>query len=973
MKNERKSRRHVKTLLACLLASGLIMPDSSYAQLASATIRGAVSADAKGQSGAQITATNTASGYVTRTISQENGVYVLSGLAPGEYKIQVSGAGFSPSTRVVTIQVGQAISLDLALSKEAQRLETISVTAIALVETKTSEVGTNVSTKQIERLPQGQRNFLSFADLAPGVAFTVGGDGSTKFQGGAQDATKVNVFIDGVSQKGYVLQGGITGQDSSRGNPFPQSAIAEYKVITQNYKAEFDQVSSAAITAVTKSGGNELHGDVFWDRTSSNWRKPTPAEIRDGGKKTDTSQNQFGASIGGPIIKDEMHFFLSYEGKENKDPQTVTLGGGATLASLPSQYQSLVGGVTVPFKEDLFFGKIDWSPNAMQLFELTAKVRSEKETTNLSGQDTEPYSSQKKNDETRLDFRAQITADNWVNDAHITYEDAYWNPRPTTIGPGIRLENSGGQSILNVGGGPSFQNKGQKGFSLQDDLTFTNFQWNGSHVVKTGAKMKWVTLDAQDLQPYNPQYSYDVGYSTTIPYQVRFGSGLTGVGDGTANSKNTQFGIYLQDDWEVNRNLTLNLGARWDYENSASFNNFVTPADVVAALRGWSNINKANSGIDINDYISNGSNRSAYKGEFQPRLGFSYDLGGDQRNVLFGGFGRSYDRNIFDFLQLEKTKGTFPSYTVNFPGDPQHPCSGSNCVAFNSSYLTAAGLTQFATGTGSGREINIMNNNLKVPYSDQLSLGIRSRIAEWNTEAAYSYIESKDGFAFLLGNRLSDGSFFAPGATWGPPFGSGIPGFGNLILGTSGLSTKTSAVFLKAERPYTLVSGWGATVAYTYSDAKENRQFGEHYALDYPTLAGYGFLQAGGVAKNRIVATGMYDFPMGIEFSAKLTAESGRPYYGTNCLAGWDHCKFDQIIGNAYRQIDVAVAKEFGIGYGTKLRIRADILNLFDYVNHNGYDTWWGAPGDPNLNLGKPDDSLAGPTRTFKLSVGMSF
>ena len=105
---------------------------------------------------------------------------------------------------------------------------------------------------------------------------------------------------------------------------------------------------------------------------------------------------------------------------------------------------------------------------------------------------------------------------------------------------------------------------------------------------------------------------------------------LANVGNGTASSKNTQFGIYAQDDWEVNRHLTLNLGVRWDYEDSPSYNDFVTPADVVSALKGWANINNPGSGFNINDFISTGSNRDSYKGQFQPRVGFSYDVAGNQ-------------------------------------------------------------------------------------------------------------------------------------------------------------------------------------------------------------------------------------------------------------------------------------------------------------------------------------------------------
>src|SRR5690606_19114810 len=121
--------------------------------------------------------------------------------------------------------------------------------------------------------------FLAFADTVPGMAFEQNpANGSTKLRGGVQNANNVNVYIDGVGQKNYVTQGGITGQDASRGNPFPQLAIGEYKVITSNYKAEYDQISSAAVTAVTKSGTNEFKGSFFWDYTNKDCREPRESE-----------------------------------------------------------------------------------------------------------------------------------------------------------------------------------------------------------------------------------------------------------------------------------------------------------------------------------------------------------------------------------------------------------------------------------------------------------------------------------------------------------------------------------------------------------------------------------------------------------------------------------------------------------------------------------------------------------------------
>src|SRR4030095_1577874 len=139
------------------------------------------------------------------------------------------------------------------------------------------EVGTNVSQDQIENVPQMTRNFLEFADTVPGVVFEVDAKGKTSIRGGAQNANGVNLYIDGVGKKGYV-RSGVSGQaGDTQGNPFPQLAIGEYKVITSNYKAEYDQLSSAAITAISRSGTNQFDGQAFGTYSADNWRARTPA------------------------------------------------------------------------------------------------------------------------------------------------------------------------------------------------------------------------------------------------------------------------------------------------------------------------------------------------------------------------------------------------------------------------------------------------------------------------------------------------------------------------------------------------------------------------------------------------------------------------------------------------------------------------------------------------------------------------
>jgi len=978
------------TLLACALASCFALTAPTvFAQSTGATLRG------QSVAGAEVTATNVDTGLVRRVTVTADGSYTLAGLPPGTYTVAVAGG----ASRTVTLSVAQTAELDLgaeggAPATATTTLEGVTVTANTLPEVKTSEVGSTVSTKIINTIPQITRNFLEFADVVPGVAFSVDpGNGTTSLQGGAQSASAINVYIDGVGQKNYVLQGGITGQDSSRGNPFPQLGIGEYKVITQNYKAEYDQVSSAAITAITKSGTNEFHGEVFDQYTDQDWRAKTPAEA-DAGKKQDTQEKDYGFALGGPIIKDAMHFFFAYEAKDYVTPVTV-VPGTPLPGPLPPEALAQAGPTSIPFSQDLYFGKIDWTPTDSDLIELTGRYRKEAQRDNVGGTQTPGFGSDIINDEKRADLRWQHTADRWLNDAHITWEDTTWGPRPITNGDAqvYAVQNDNNRVLLQTGAGANFQNKGQQGPAIQDDLSFTDFHWNGDHLVKTGFKYKEVKLQTQEINPANPQFFYNVdanGASDT-PYKAFFGVPLAGVGDGTAQSKNKQLGIYLQDDWQVNDKLTLNLGVRWDYEETPSYLDYVTPADVVSALRGWSNINNPNSGININDYISTGNNRDAQTDEWQPRVGFSYDLNADQEHVIFGGAGRSYDRDSFDYLQLELSKATFPSYEVFFnqAGGPSCDLTQPNCVAWDPSFYDINNLRQLVSPSGGGREIDLLNNNLKVPYSDQFSIGMRNVVhlgqQSWNTSVTVSRIVSKDGFAFILGNRRPDGSFWGDGTNgdYGQPWGFPVPGFGSLILGKNGIESKANSLLVGIDKPYTKDSGWGVTIAYTYTDADENRKFGEHYALDEADITDYPFLMSSGVSKHRLVATGILDGPWDMTYSAKLTLSTPTPISDIACFGGATHCipaaidapasgRFlvgGKIFGT--RSIDLAANKDFDLTAGVTMYVRADLINAFNWKNYSDYNNVWGSNGvyAPTSTINTIGNMFTYP-RLFKLSAG---
>ena len=973
--------------LACCLAAGA-MP--ALAQSTGATLRGQTNA------GAEITATNADTGLVRRVTATGDGSYTMAGLPPGTYTVQVTGG----ASQMITLSVAQTATLNLEGGEPiATTLEGVVVVANALPDVKTSEVGGTVSQKIINTVPQVTRNFLEFADVIPGVAFSVDpGNGTTKLQSGAQSASAINVYIDGVGQKNYVLQGGITGQDSSRGNPFPQLGIGEYKVITQNYKAEYDQLSGAAVTAITKSGTNEFHGEIFDQYTDQNWRAKTPAEDA-AGVKSDTEEKDYGMAVGGPIIKDVMHFFFAYEAKDYVTPVAV-VPGSPLPGPLPPEAAAQAGPTSIPFNQDLYFGKIDWLPSESDLVELTGRYRKEAQRDNVGGTQTVGFGSDIVNDEKRADLRWQHTSDRWLNDAHLTWEDTTWGPRPVNDGIAqiyaVKADNN--RILLETGAGANFQDKGQQGPSIQDDLSFTDLHWfGGDHLVKTGFKYKEVKLSTQEINPANPQYFYNVGAdgADADPYRAFFGVPLAGIGDGTAESKNKQFGVYIQDDWAVNEKLTLNLGIRWDYEKTPSYLDYVTPASVVSAINSQDPNAPAGQtyaqtlalgGINVNDYIANGNSRSAKTDEWQPRVGFSYDLNGDQEHVFFGGLGRAYDRDSFDYLQLELSKATFPSYEVFFNspnGQSCDPATQGNCFNWDPSLYDINNLRSLVSATGGGREIDLLNNNLKVPYSDQLSIGMRNMVhlgaQDWNTSVTLSRIESKDGFAFILGNRRPDGSFWGDG---GQPWGFPVPGYGSLILGKNGIESNANLLLLSADKPYTKASGWGVTIAYTYTDADENRKFGEHYSLDEPDITDYPFLMSSGVSKHRLVATGILDGPWGTTWSTKLTLATPKPYsdiafYGAD--HGYPHAinapgqRF--IVGGKIfgtRQVDFAVNKDFDMSAGIVFYIRADLINAFNYKNYSDYDVHWGDNGiyAPTIAFTTNGNMFTYP-RLFKLSAGV--
>jgi hypothetical protein len=248
-------------------------------------------------------------------------------------------------------------------------------------------------------------------------------------------------------------------------------------------------------------------------------------------------------------------------------------------------------------------------------------------------------------------------------------------------------------------------------------------------------------------------------------------------------------------------------------------------------------------------------------------------------------------------------------------------------------------------------------------------------------------VVSHDGIVFSLGNRWPDGSFRDPNcgnATWGcQPWGFPIPGFGTFIKADNGIETKLNSLLASLEKPYSEESGWGVTFAYTYNNGHENRNNAynndEHYVFDYPNPDEEGFHRSLGLARHRLVTTGILDGFWGITFSGKLTLASPEPKESLNChdAPDFNHCFWDPFTPRltiGYKQLDLAAEKRFKLGDEMALRVRIDVLNAFNWRNWTDYDTWHGDPVNANPTFGNINGlGITYPTRMVKLSGGFSW
>ena len=972
----------------------LLATDRAAAQTTTGTIRGYVR-DSSGAplAAAEIQARNVGTGVVRTATTNADGSYALPGLSPATYDLTTRHIGHSPQARRVTVQIGSTLLEDFTLRAGAVELAAVTVAAGAPpLETRTSEVATNVTSQQIDRLPTPSRNFLDLAALAPGV--TVSEDRiqgtSRTFQAGGQSASAVNVFIDGTSLKNDLTTNGVTGQDASRGNPFPRSAIQEYRVITQNFKAEYQKSSSAIITATTKSGTNEWTGSAFFGYQNKGlvaldtFQRATP-----GFKKPDYTRSLASFSIGGPIQRDRLFFFGSYEGNYQNRSNLVNFApppAGRFPALDTVNLTQYNGNFTSPFRETMVFGKLNYAATPNSSLEFSISDRIESDVRDFGNNNCSGFMCAFNE---AVDFAQNVgvgqlrytrTSGAWLNEAKVDYSRFQRNPKPDTPGLPARIYQINGQDNV-IGSNFSTQNFIQKRLGFRDDLTYSGFHGAGEHVFKAGATFDFVTYDIFKGNDETPRFSYrdtlvrnndTLAFLYRTPYQLVYGTGIASL-----NKTNNEIGAYIQDDWSPTPRLTFNIGVRWDFETKMFNTDYVTPQEVIDTLTRYNA--SLPTPLDLSRYISTGNSRKPFYGAFQPRLGFSYALDEDNKTTVFGGFGIYYDRSIFDVSVDETLKLTHPTFTIQFADPDSTPKAGE--VAWNNSYLTADKATLDALAHSSGLpEAWLIDSKVKVPKSRQWNLGIRRLFGSVLVTGTYAGVRGVDQLTLNWANFGLN-----PNGSCCTSFNLGAHGFANFIYSTNDGKTWYDAFSLQVERQYHRSSpdfGWGAGLTFTY--ATRSVQGVDNLGDEFSFPNALNILKhPSNDEKLRIVANWITDVPFlyGIQFSGIATV-GGRVRQDVGCPArfcgtGTSGNQYQRggftVPGTfPYQNVDLRLRKDFPSFGRTALGVTLDLFNATNNTNYGCYNTGDRNAKDSqgNLIFGEPNCVISDARR---LQIGAEY
>lgn len=707
--------------------------------------------------------------------TNDAGYYRVINLPSGTYTVTIEQQGFSPyKAEQVIVQVGSVTDISPRLSV-GSKTETVDVTTEApQINTTSAEFAPTLNQVAISNLPINGGRWSNFALLTPGVVSDSNGFGLLSFRG--ISTLLNNNTVDGAdnNQAFFSEERGRT----RAGYSTPKSAIEEFQVNTSNYSSEYGRSAGGVINTVTKSGTNGIHGETYFYDRDNVWGaanaftqinvQTAPGVFTSQNFKPTDWRKMAGGAVGGPIVKDKLFFFMAYDWYDHNFPgvavttnptaffatQTTSSSSIVTLAkqlnntAAPSAAQlsaalatyntdlaglnTMLGQVQRDGTQNIFLPKIDWnissknhasfsfnrmrwsSPAGIQTGSTVTRGTNSfgndfvKDTWGVAKLNT--FFTPTLGNELRFQYGRDFEYE--FSQQPSAYELANLVNAPTFHNP-LGLPPS--VSITNgfTFGVPNFLQRSQFPDETRTQIADTMTWTHGKHNLKYGVDFSHVDDNSQNLFAGFGVYNYTslVNYMTDLNVQngcsgkpcyssFQQGLGLPGLDFATRD-----YSVFAQDDWKIMPRLSLSLGLRWEYEQMP---------DPVSSL--------------INPAVPQTAHMPSDKNNFGPRVGFAWDIFGNGKTVLRGGYGIYYGRiinsTIFNALIVTGMPGSQVSttFTPSTPGAPAFPQILTNL-------------------TGAGKSVDYFDSNFQAPQIHQMDLTLEREIG-WGTVFSVSYLGS---------------------------------------------------------------------------------------------------------------------------------------------------------------------------------------------------------------------------------------
>jgi Carboxypeptidase regulatory-like domain/TonB dependent receptor len=1015
---------------------------------------------------AKVIVTSTGTGFTRTAVSESSGSYNVPLLPPGTYNLRVEAPGFSAvEQKGISLLVGQALTIDQTL-KPGGANEVVEVNGQApLIDETSSQIGGSVSPTEVTELPLLNRNFSELMSLIPGVRPAEGFDptktrvGNVSINGG--DGRQTDTNVDGADDKDLVVGGMVQN--------FTVEGIQEFNVITDRYTAEAGHSVGGIVNVITKSGTNQLHGSAFGLGQLSTLNRTNFFEAQNCQQQgiSDVSRCkavyhrwQYGGSVGGPVIKDKVFFFGAFEQKREPGGLTVNPTSFSALTTLASQTSGFAGGpyafpvtgLPFPYIDDLATVKLDYKISDKHY--IFARYGRQKWTNpnDQVGSPSSPFRADgtQSNSDTN-NFHDLVISDNYtvannkINSFSVHFSDMVNAILAAPVKNFTYPVQGGGvatnPNLIFSDGSQTGQNVNVpqetliRKYQFRDDFTWIkgkhNFKFGGNEIYFakmggfffSGVGYAATFWDEPNCIQANACANgvYPNGISTPGALSILTFAGGSG---STAQPPWHSLGLYFQDDYKLKKNFTLNLGLRWDANIDflqPQLGSGLTNSNRTIYWLRQTMLSSAFPSSDpgaqqIQQIVGNTGdlrrNTTDWK-EFQPRLGFAWDVAGNGKDVIRGGYGIARDQ-IFQNITLwsiQQSQSTIydtiltATTTVGPSGGPNNPgCASSGGPAgfnlctfrFGIDPLPAppAGSSDIAIGA-LGR---ITNPKITDPWSQQMSVG-------WSHAINPDYVFSADYYHILgtheervLNVNPQIGNVCDPkyGGNPNDPrcMGSTTTRLMDLAFADAGIGAgrfaqiydystnnrslydgidfqlrkrMTKRMMFQASYVLSWSRSWGGFPVASYGGSGLAVTPDQQFASNEYNRTNYDEL-------NRLVISGVFHMPGGIELAPAFQAASGRPYSfiggqdangdGRHALDrvcvgstlsdpvipfvdsnqvphnyGCSMIKPNTLTGKPFVQLNMRVQKTLSFGERSRLSVYAEFFDLFNRANFcNSYE-----------------------------------